>query len=157
MSHDNGWANNLSKKWVSCRDNALVKNFQAKDIDDVENMGNIVEDLHNEKLHGEMSYVFEDGVERSVGKFWSDSMNEKEGKRILRKVIMEVGGEEKIKQNKEDYNQGNACGNAMYGHGVRGTNSNLIRCQYEWQGVEYDLVNDDGVFIAKGRVVAWGP
>jgi len=81
-------ANNLSKKWVSCRDNALVKNFQAKDIDDVENMGNIVEDLHNEKLHGEMSYIFEDGVERSVGKFWSDSMNEKEAKRILRKVFI---------------------------------------------------------------------
>jgi hypothetical protein len=116
----------------------LVKNFQAKDIDDVENMGNIVEDLHNEKLHGEMSYIFEDGVERSVGKVWSNSMNEKEGKRILRKVIMEVGGEEKIEQNKEDYNQGNACGNddAMYGHGVRGTNSNLVRRgQYEWQGV----------------------
>jgi hypothetical protein len=32
----------------------------------------------------------------------------------------EVSGEENFEQNKEDYNQGNACGNddAMYGHGV---------------------------------------
>jgi hypothetical protein len=75
--------NNLSKKWVSCRDNALAENFQAKDIDDVENMGNIVEDLHNEELHGEMSYIFEDGVEGSIGKFGSNSMNEIEMKRIL--------------------------------------------------------------------------
>jgi len=75
--------NNLSKKRVSCRDNALAENFQAKDIDDVENMGNIVEDLHNEELHGEMSYIFEDGVEGPVGRFGSNSMNEIEMKRIL--------------------------------------------------------------------------
>ncbi len=47
--------NNLSKKRVSCRDNALAENFQAKDIVDVENMGNTFEDLHNEELHGEMN------------------------------------------------------------------------------------------------------
>jgi len=75
--------NNLSKKWVSCRDNAFAENFQTKDIDDVENMGNIVEDLHNEELHCEMSYIFEDGVEGSIGKFGFNSMNETEMKRIL--------------------------------------------------------------------------
>jgi len=88
MSHDNGWGE--SKKWVSCRDNALAKNFQAKDIDDVENMGNIVEDLRNEKLHGEMNYIFEDGVKGSIGKFGSDSMSEKEVKKILWKTIMRL-------------------------------------------------------------------
>jgi len=30
-------------------------------------MGNVVEDLCNEELHGEMSYIFEDGVEGFVG------------------------------------------------------------------------------------------
>ncbi len=64
--------NNLSKKWFSCWDNALAENFQAKDIDDVENMGNTVEDLHNEELHSEMNYIFEDGVEGFVGKFMSN-------------------------------------------------------------------------------------
>jgi hypothetical protein len=79
--------NNLSKKWVSCRDITLAKNFQAKDINDVENMGNTVEDLHNEELHGEMSYIFEDGVEGYVGKSRFNSMNEKEVKKILQKAI----------------------------------------------------------------------
>jgi hypothetical protein len=47
----------------------------------------------------------------------------------------EVGGEENFEQNKEDYNQGNAHGNddAIYGHGVGGTNSNITRRhQSEW-------------------------
>ncbi len=65
----------------------MAENFQAKDIVDVENMGNTFEDLHNEELHGEMNYIFEDGVERSIGKSRFDSMNEKEVNRILRKVI----------------------------------------------------------------------
>jgi hypothetical protein len=63
------------------------KNFQAKDIDDVENMGNTIEDLHNEELHGEMNYIFEDGVEGSVGKSRFDSMSKKEVKKILQKTI----------------------------------------------------------------------
>jgi hypothetical protein len=33
----------------------------------VENMGNTTEDLHNEELHGEMIYIYEDGAEGSVG------------------------------------------------------------------------------------------
>jgi hypothetical protein len=41
----------------------------------VENMGNIVEDLCNEELHGEMSYIFEDGVERFIGEFVFNSMS----------------------------------------------------------------------------------
>ncbi len=40
-------------------------------------MGNIVEDLCNEELCGEMIYIFEDGVEGSIGEFGSDSMSEK--------------------------------------------------------------------------------
>jgi hypothetical protein len=35
----------------------LVESFRVRKIDDVENMGNIVEDLCNEELHGEMSYI----------------------------------------------------------------------------------------------------
>ncbi len=49
--------NNISKKWVSFKDNALIKSFQVKNINDVENMNNTIEDLHNEELHGEMSYI----------------------------------------------------------------------------------------------------
>jgi hypothetical protein len=46
----------------------------------------------------------------------------------------------------------------MHGHGVKGINSNIMgRCQFEWQGVECDLVNDVGVFLAKGCVVACNP
>jgi hypothetical protein len=67
--------NNLLKKQISCRDDPLAKSFWAKNIGDVENMGNTVEDLHNEELHGEMSYIFEDGVEGFVGEFGFDSMN----------------------------------------------------------------------------------
>jgi hypothetical protein len=45
-------------------------------------MGNRIEDLCNEKIDGEMSYIFEDGVEGSIGEFGFDSMN-KEMNRIL--------------------------------------------------------------------------
>jgi hypothetical protein len=50
----------------------------------------------------------------------------------------------------------NAHGNddAIYGNGVRGTNSNLVgRHRFEWQGANCDFVNDGEVFIAKGHVV----
>jgi hypothetical protein len=41
----------------------------------------------------------------------------------------------------------------MHGHGVRGSNSNITgRCWFKWRGVECDLVNNGGVFIAKD----WG-
>jgi hypothetical protein len=52
----------------------LAESFQAENIGDVENMCNIVEDLHNEELHGEMDYISEDGVEGSIGKFGCNSM-----------------------------------------------------------------------------------
>jgi hypothetical protein len=38
-------------------------------------MGNIIEDLRIEELHGEMNYIFEDGVERSIRESGFDSMN----------------------------------------------------------------------------------
>jgi hypothetical protein len=47
----------------------LEESFQVENIGDVENMGNIVEDLHNEELHGEMSYISKDGVEGFIGEF----------------------------------------------------------------------------------------
>jgi hypothetical protein len=38
---------------------------------------------------------------------------------------------------------------------VKGTNSNISkRCRFEWQGAECDLVDNGGVFIAKGQMVA---
>jgi hypothetical protein len=43
---------------------------------------------------------------------------------------------------------------AIYGNGVRGTNSNLVgRCRFEWQGAKCNFVNDGTMFIPKGRVV----
>jgi hypothetical protein len=69
--------NNLSKKQVACKDNPIVESLWVENIGDVENMGNIVEDLCNQELHGEMNYIFEDGVEGSVGESRYDSMNEK--------------------------------------------------------------------------------
>jgi hypothetical protein len=78
--------NNLLKKRVLCKDDSLASSFQVENIGDVENVGNIVENLCNEKLHDEMSYIFEDDVERYVGESEFDSMNE-EVKKILRKVM----------------------------------------------------------------------
>jgi hypothetical protein len=40
--------NNLLKKQVSCKDDALVESFWVKNIGDVQNVGNTVEDLRNE-------------------------------------------------------------------------------------------------------------
>jgi hypothetical protein len=87
-------------------------------------------------------------------------MNEERSEENIVKGDEEVGGEENFEWNKEDYNQGNARGNddVMYGHSVRGTNSNIVgRCQFKWQGNECDLLNNDGVFIAKGQVLACDP
>ncbi len=61
--------NNFSKKQISCKDNSLAESSWAKNIRDMENMGNRVEDLCNEELCGEMIYIFEDGVEGSAEEF----------------------------------------------------------------------------------------
>jgi hypothetical protein len=50
--------NTLSKKRISFKDDSLMENFRVEIICDVENMDNIVEDLHNEELHGEKNYIF---------------------------------------------------------------------------------------------------
>jgi hypothetical protein len=126
---------NLSMKRVSCRDVSLIKSFPAKNIDDVENVGNVVEDLRNEELHSEMIYISEDGVEGSIGEFGSYSLNEEGSEENIVEGDEEVGGEESFEQNKEDYNHRNAheSDDAMHGHGVRGTNSNIMgRRRSEW-------------------------
>jgi pyridoxal biosynthesis lyase PdxS len=46
-------------------------------------MGNIVEDLCNEELHGEMNYISEDGVEGFVGESGYDSMNEEKNEKNI--------------------------------------------------------------------------
>ncbi len=67
-------------------------------------MGNIVEDLHNEKLHGEMSYICKDGVEGSIGEFGFHSMSEERNEKNIAKGNEEVGGEENFEWNEKDYN-----------------------------------------------------
>jgi len=59
--------NNLSKRQVSCKDDSLAENFRVENMRDVENMGNILEDLHDEELHSEMIYISKDGVEGFIG------------------------------------------------------------------------------------------
>jgi hypothetical protein len=61
--------NVFSKKRISCKDDSLPKSSWAKNIRDVENMGNRVEDLCNEELCGEMIYISKDGVEGSAEEF----------------------------------------------------------------------------------------
>ncbi len=97
--------NNLSKNCISYRDDALAKSFQTKNNDDVENVGNIVEDLCNEELHGEMSYIYEDGVERFVRESGTNSMNEEGNEKNIEEGDEKVGGKENFEKNK-DYNQG---------------------------------------------------
>jgi len=60
----------------------------------VENMGNIIEDLHHHELHGEMIYIFEDGVEGSIREFGFDSMNEEINEENIAKGDEEVSSEE---------------------------------------------------------------
>jgi hypothetical protein len=67
-------------------------------------MGNTIEDLHNDKLHGEMSYIFEDDVEGYVGEFGSDSMSKEGNEENIMDGDEEVGGKENFERNKEDYN-----------------------------------------------------
>jgi len=86
--------NNLLKNRVSCKDNVLAKSFRAKNISDVENMGNRIEDLCNEELDGEMSYIFEDGVEGSIGESRFDSMNEEGNEKNIVEGNEEVGNKE---------------------------------------------------------------
>jgi len=71
----------------------------------VENVGNIVEDLCNEELHGEMNYIYEDGVEGSVGEYGPNSMNEEGSEKNIGKGDEKVSGKESFEKNK-DYNQG---------------------------------------------------
>jgi hypothetical protein len=48
----------LLEKRVSCKDDSLAESFGVENIHDVENMGNTIEDLCNEELHGEMIYIY---------------------------------------------------------------------------------------------------
>jgi len=50
--------NNLSKNHISYKDDALAKSFRTENNNDVENVGNTIEDLCIEKLHGEMNYIY---------------------------------------------------------------------------------------------------
>jgi hypothetical protein len=77
--------NNLLKKQVLCKDDALAESFWAENISDVENTGNIVENLCNEKLHGEMNYISEDGLEGFVGESRSSFMDEERNEEIITK------------------------------------------------------------------------
>jgi hypothetical protein len=77
---------------------------------EAKNIGNIVEDLRNEELHGEMSYISEDGVEGSVGELGFDFINEEGNEENIEEGDEKVGGEENFERNK-DYSQGNAHGN----------------------------------------------
>ncbi len=107
-----------------------------------------------------MSYIFKDGVEGCVGEFGFNFMNEEGNEENIANCDEEVGGEENFEWNKEDNNQGNAHGNddAMHGHGMERKNSNIVgRRWFEWQKTKCDLINDGGVFITKGQMVACDP
>ncbi len=46
----------------------------------------------------------------------------------------------------------------VHGHGVKGRNSNILgKCQSGWRGGGCDLVDNVGVFFAKGHVVSCDP
>ncbi len=70
--------NNLTKKQVSCKDGSFPDGLRPKNIIDFENMGNTIQDLCNEELHGEKSYTFEDGVQGSLCNFSFDSRSEEQ-------------------------------------------------------------------------------
>ncbi len=93
--------NNLSKKWGSCKDDSLVESFKAENMHDVANM---VEDLHNEELHGEMIYISEDGVEGSVGESGFDSMSEEKNEENIVEGDEKVSSEENFEWNNDDFN-----------------------------------------------------
>jgi len=90
--------NNLSKNQISYKDDALSKSFRTENNDDVENVGNIVEDLCNEKLHGEMSYIYEAGVEGSIGEYGPNSMNEEGNEKNIGKGDEKVSGKENFEK-----------------------------------------------------------
>ncbi len=52
--------------------------LQPENVIDFENMGNTVQDLCNEELHGKRSYTFEDGVQGSVCDYGFDSRSKEE-------------------------------------------------------------------------------
>jgi hypothetical protein len=76
-------------------------------IIDFENMGNIVQELCNEELHGKGSYTSEDGVQGSVCNFGSKSSS-KEGSGD---DIGEGDEEVWVQENFERHEDGNKQGN----------------------------------------------
>ncbi len=64
----------------------------------MENVGDIVDDLHNEELCGEMIYIFKDGVERFVAKSRFASMSKEGSEKNIVAGDEEVGSEENFEQ-----------------------------------------------------------
>jgi hypothetical protein len=84
-------------------------------------MGNIIDDLHDEELHGKKSYISKDRVEGSIGHSRSDSISEERIEEDIVEGDDEVSIGKKLEQNEKDYYQVNAHGNddAIHGNGMR--------------------------------------
>ncbi len=153
-------ANNLMKKQVSCRDDSLLDGLQLENIADFENMGNIVQDLCNDELHGEGSYTSKDGVQGSACESSSNSKSKKGNEDDIGEGDKEVWVQENSERHEKGNQQANGCrhDDAEYDDGMKGKNSNVVRKQrFEWRGIECDIVDDNEVFVAKGWVVACDP
>ncbi len=148
--------NNLAKKQISCKDNSLLDGLWLEYVLDFRNMGNTIQDLCNEELHGEGNYTSNDNVQGSS----FDSNNEEGNEVDIGERDEEVRAQENYEQHEKGNEQAKGCrhDDAKYGDGLTERNSNVVRKQrFEWRGIKCDILGDNGVFIRKGWVVACDP
>jgi hypothetical protein len=145
--------NNLGKKQVSCRVEDLPK-VLLKNVDEVGELGDMQNGFCDREINVEMSYTSDECVECSIGGFGFNSVNEErsEDKTTTRYDDRENG--EILEQNWEQEEQtswrrGEDKRDKGYVKDRGAGNLNVSRrCRFQWKGVECDILNDDGVFIA---------
>ncbi len=100
----------------------------CENIVDFENMDNAIQDLYNEKLHGEGIYTLNNGVQVLV----LIPRVRKEVRMILKSVMRRFGRTRILNNMKWEINK---CrhDDVEYGDGLRGRNSNVVQRQkFEW-------------------------
>ncbi len=130
-------------------------------FDEVEDLRDVCDSFHDRVINLAMCYMLDNHAKSSIEGFGFDFYNQEGNEEEIKIKYDEREDEEILERNLEQHEQAIRQQNEdKHGEGYaeyRGAgNPNFARrCRFQWRGVECDLLDDDGVFIMKGQVIAY--